>query len=268
MRVTEHSFPLAGIDVVITRPRHQAQNLSELVRLAGGRPVLFPVIEIAQVADPGGLPGKLKLLTQADLLIFVSQNAVTMCRQALDEYGETFPSVPVYAVGDSTAQALQDAGVSQIEAPSRQNNSEGLLNLCSLHNIKHKNIVIIRGEGGRELLADGLRARGAQVTYFECYRRVKPLIGDSPLQVAFRSDRTVFVTLTSVEAAINLVELCSENYLPILLQTMLVVASERIGSYCRDVLGFTGAILIAAQSGDRAMMGAMVSHITSAKNFQ
>jgi uroporphyrinogen-III synthase len=79
----------------------------------------------------------------------------------------------VFAVGPGTARALQAHGLDSIITPDGQD-SEALLALPQLADVAGKRVVIVRGVGGRALLADTLRARGAQVDFMECYRRMRP----------------------------------------------------------------------------------------------
>ncbi|MCW8833091.1 MAG: uroporphyrinogen-III synthase [Colwellia sp.] len=110
------------------------------------------------------------LLTKVDMLIFVSVAAVEFAQSSIStanwQYGQ------IFAVGKATQNALLSLGISQVITPS-QENSEGLLALPSLtQDIKGKTITIVRGNGGREHLADSLKNRGAKVSYLESYQRV------------------------------------------------------------------------------------------------
>ena len=68
--------PLTGINILVTRPAHQAGNLAATIRAAGGTPVLFPVLEIRDVKDPLPLLDLIARLDEFDLAVFVSPNAV------------------------------------------------------------------------------------------------------------------------------------------------------------------------------------------------
>ncbi len=87
------------------------------------------------------------------------------------------PTLPVNlkiaTVGQGSANALHDLGISQVIVPQDQFDSEGLLALPELQNVAGWQVLIFRGDGGRELLGDTLRARGATVEYACCYQRSK-----------------------------------------------------------------------------------------------
>ena len=67
---------LAGRRIVVTRPAGQSGHLAGLIRAVGGEPVLFPTIEIRDVADSGPLAALIDRLDEFDMAVFVSPNAV------------------------------------------------------------------------------------------------------------------------------------------------------------------------------------------------
>jgi uncharacterized protein HemX len=102
---------------------------------------------------------------------------------------------------------LERHGFQDVLAPQQGADSEALLALPELQDVAGKRILIVRGEGGRELLADTLRARGAQAEYFECYRRVLPRADTAPLISAWDRGEVDAVTLSSSQALDHLVAL-------------------------------------------------------------
>lgn len=189
--------PLAGLRVVLTRPRAQALSLAQSIEAAGGIPLLFPLLEITASEFNSDFSERLHRLPEVDFLIFISPNAVRFGLAALRQAGLTLPdSVHIAAVGQGTARALREAGHEQVLAPSQQFDSEGLLVLPELQQVDGRWIMIVRGDGGRELLADTLRSRGAQVDYLACYKR-RPAVFDGNALLAERPD---VLTVTSSEA--------------------------------------------------------------------
>ena len=67
--------PLAGLGILVTRPAHQSEHLANLILQAGGNPVLFPALEIVDVADLQPLNALIDQLDHFDLAIFISPNA-------------------------------------------------------------------------------------------------------------------------------------------------------------------------------------------------
>ena len=151
--------PLGGIGVIVTRPARQAAGLAAALAALGATPIIIPAIVILPPADPAALARVHAELDCFDIAVFVSANAV--------EYGVPphWPSrLRVFAPGPGTAAALAAVRVADVHIPHTSYDSEGLLALPALAEVAGKRVVIFCGEGGRVLLADALRARGAVVT--------------------------------------------------------------------------------------------------------
>ena len=147
------SIALTGINILVTRPSNQASDLAEKVRLAGGNPVLFPVLEIRDTNYPRPLLDAIARLDEFDLAIFISPNAVEKAMARINATRKFPPSLTVVAVGQGTRNALRRFGVHDVTMPSGRFDSEALLELPELSEVTGKHILIFRGDGGRELLA-------------------------------------------------------------------------------------------------------------------
>jgi len=246
--------PLAGVGVLVTRPAHQAAPLARLIEQAGGTPVLFPAIEIAPPRDPAALDVVLDRLDTFDLAAFVSPNAVEQAFRALRARGRSWPpQLAAACVGRATAAALEQHGVSVVAVPEQRFDSEALLAHPRLADVAGRRVVIFRGDGGRELLAETLRTRGAEVTYAECYRRAPPQTDPGPLIERWRRGEIAIVTITSSDALQNLYDVLGDAGRALLLRTPIVVLSEAQAAACRR-LGFTTRPLVAAQPSDEAIL--------------
>lgn len=157
-----------SLNVLITRPKDKAQELAHLLNKHGISNTSQPLFSYQPLAKLDEIATALK---SADIAIFVSVAAVNFAH-------ETFPltdSLPkkVFAIGQATKQALANLGIDNIFTPATgKEHSEGLLNLPELSNIVNKNVLIFRGNGGREHLGNTLTERSAQVSYIESYQRV------------------------------------------------------------------------------------------------
>lgn len=167
-------LPLAGLKIAVTRPRDQAAPLTRRIEQVGGIPLLFPLLDIAAVPDSQALHEQVSRITQFDLAIFISPNAVQYGMAAIRAMGELPQKLKIATVGQGSAKALRELGVADVIAPAERFDSEGLLALPELQDVAGWRVLIFRGDGGRELLGDTLKARGATVEYAACYRRSKP----------------------------------------------------------------------------------------------
>ncbi|MGR9053083.1 MAG: uroporphyrinogen-III synthase, partial [Gammaproteobacteria bacterium] len=159
--------------ILVTRPSHQAGRLAALIGQKRWRAVLFPTLEIVPNLQSDSFHCLFDRLEKFDQSIFISANAVNFAVSANNGKIDTFSNHRIAAVGRATADALVALGL-KVCVPDTGNDSESLLAMSEFENVSGQSILIIRGEGGRETLADTLRERGAKVEYLEVYRRIKP----------------------------------------------------------------------------------------------
>ncbi len=216
---------LGGLSVLVTRPAEQSAPLAEAISNAHGRPITFPALEILGPKDKQAVRAQLASLNSIDLLIFVSANAV---RYAFPLMPDNIPlDLQIAAVGKATAKALDEHGLEATLVPKSSMDSEGLLALPQLQDVAGRQIVIVRGNGGRELIRETLEERGAKVEYIEVYRRQIPNRNPANL-IANWEQMVEAVTITSGQILENLFTLLGEGGGEALRKTPLVVVSERI----------------------------------------
>jgi len=245
------SEPLAGRTVLVTRPAHQAAALARMIGAAGGTAFEFPALEIEAV-PLDELTGALAQVATADIVIFISPNAAQFGMAAI----HTLPAaIQIFAVGPGTTRALQAHGLGNIITPDGQD-SEALLALSQLQQVAGKRVVIVRGVGGRALLADTLAARGAQVHFMECYRRVRPHADAAPLLARWQAGGIDAVTVTSAETLENLAALLGGAGRPLLLHTPLFAPHEKIADAARR---FGIAHVVATPGGDAGLVEGLVN---------
>lgn len=247
---------LAGVRVLVTRPRDQAENLARLIEARGGEAIRFPVIEIAEPQDTRALLAVIDRLKDFALAIFISPNAVKRAMNLILARGGLPPALLVACVGRGSARELKHFGVDKVIVPPDRFDSEALLELPELQQVAGKRVVIFRGDGGRELLGDSLRARGAEVVYAECYRRLRPDTDSTPLLRRWARGEVDIVSVTSVDGLRNLFDMLGKDGQPWLIRTPVVVVSERMAQVCRE-LGFTTEPRVAATPGDEAILEAI-----------
>jgi uroporphyrinogen-III synthase len=239
------SEALRGRGVLVTRPGERAGNLARLVEQAGGRAWLFPAIEIEDLPAPRAL-GELE---RFDLAVFISPTAAS---KVVERLGAWPRGLRAAAVGGGTRRELERRGVAGVIAPQGQADSEALLALPEMQQVARKRVVIFRGEGGRELLGDELRRRGAEVEYAECYRRTRPQ-GERHW-----SDAQVHaVTVSSSQGLANLFEMLDPAFLrarPLFVPHPRVADTAR-GREVRDV--------VLAGPSDEQVLDALMAYFRS-----
>jgi uroporphyrinogen-III synthase len=223
--------PLAGAAVLVTRPAAQAGELLAAIEAAGGRGIAFPVIEIAP-RSPQSIQAELVGLDDPDIVIFVSRNAV--------EHGLAWSGDgAIAAVGPATAAAIEAAARVVDVRPASGFDSESLLGEPALTDVRGKTIRIVRGNGGRELLATTLRERGAKVDYLEVYARRMPDYTEARIAAVsgqLAAGDIDAVVVMSVESLANLLALLPASCHPAFAETRLVTPASRVIKEVQDRL--------------------------------
>lgn len=247
---------LAGLRVLVTRPRHQSEALAALIEARGGTALRFPAIEILAARDEEAASAAMADLDSYSMLVFVSPNAVS---HGLALAAALPARARVAAVGESSAAALEQAGIAPVLRPAGDASSEALLALPELAEdaIDGARVLIVRGEGGRELLGCTLSKRGARVTYAEVYRRAKPAADASDVAERGRAGGIDAVVATSVRGLDNLFEMLHEGGTDWLTRVGYVVISERLAAHARS-LGAEIPPVVAARADDEALVDALI----------
>lgn len=216
---------LAGCGVLVTRPEHQSHDLASEIEAAGGNVFHFPVIDIIG-RDIDEIGREFAELPDPDIVVFVSGNAVAFGLAAV-----TGKNTKIAAIGPATRAAIESTGVSVDIFPEDGFDSEHLLNHAALQDVSDSRILIVRGQSGRELLAQTLRERGAKVDYLCVYNRIRhePTLADlENLETALSQGRIGFVTAMSAETLENLVQILPPQSLRLLRKSTLVAPSTRV----------------------------------------
>lgn len=198
--------------VLVTRSAAQAGPLGDALTAAGFEVSYLPALSIDPVAEADIKAARAEQAAP-DIALFVSTNAVEFGYAALD-----LPAtVTIGAIGEATATALKDLGATVTITNAEGSNSESLLHHPALNEaVTNKEVLIVRGNGGREVLADTLTERGARVSYVEVYERVVPEVSDeaiAEINQALSRDKIGVVTVLSQATYANLRYLLDEQAL-------------------------------------------------------
>jgi len=249
--------PLTGLSFAITRPTEQAKKLAELIKNAGGTPIIFPLIEITMLDDYVLFDRVISEITQYDWAIFISSNAVQNSMPRLIQKFGLPEKLKFAAIGPITADELKNFGIKSVLTPQNRFDSEALLQLPEMQDVENKKIIIFRGVGGRELLADTLKQRGAIVNFAECYKRINPQNDCKILEKQWIDKKLHGIVVTSSEAMRHLIDLAGkENWLK---KIPIFVNHARIAE---QSLSLDLQIYIAKTAGDEAMLQILISTLS------
>ena len=265
--------------IVVTRPSGQARQLIEVLTSSIEQSgvakrslpeiVSLPLLTIVPKADHSLADHIATTLKDADLAIFVSPNAIECVMRLLERDWQDFSKkiIPIGVMGGSSKLALQNHGIGQEKNPTpvlipknnEQWDSEGLWQeLQSLGwDFKNKKIVIFKGEGGREWLADTLLNAGATVEAISVYTRV-PLDLANPAWHTIREmdfSKSLWL-LTSSEAVRYLGQVVKDQF-PEGLQTASALCPHHNITEAAQAIGF--GEVFTTESGDEALIKASLA---------
>jgi uroporphyrinogen-III synthase len=260
--------------IINTRPLRQAKDLTKLLEEND-----YQVQELALIEVKTNISSKIiveykHLLEKAELLIFISANAIIYFFEELipklsilnynikDNFLSTFK---VAVIGKATAGYFEQyTGRKADILPSQGSDSESLLKEQALNtnNIINTNILIVRGKGGREFLAEQLHIRKAKINYLEVYQRVCPQNDENILSQLWNKQAIGFMIITSVESLNNLLSmtqsLIQKKRLKdsLVKSTNLLVIHKKIQEKAQQ-FGFTGDIIVSENANNLSLLKAL-----------
>jgi uroporphyrinogen-III synthase len=249
--------------VVITRPRAQAESLAQAVAALGRTTVLLPLLEIAPLADQSALQGALAELERYALVAFVSPNAIDAAFAHVAEWPR---QVAIAVLGEGSRAALArhglDAGNAVILGPQdpARSDSENLLASLDLAALAGKRVLIVRGESGRELMADGFRGAGAEVTVVPAYRRsvpeLTPELAATLHTLLGTANDWIITSSEALRGLFDLLRRLGERQVEQMQQQHVIVPHARIAATAQ-ALGLARVTLTG--SGDERLLAALQS---------
>jgi len=254
------SVTLNNKRILVTRPEHQAEHLCELISNIGGDSILFPTIEIKFILDSKNLLNCFSHINKYDFVIFVSRNAVAaVVDNYLSQTDLSLAQIQLLAIGAGTAAAMAEMNMTEVLHAGIQADSESLLKLPALQGelVEDKKILIVRGVGGRELLAEGLKARAALVDYAEVYERRLPEYKAQERLEIWQGLKPEAIIVSSNQGFNNLLKLTLEENQQQLFNTPLVVMSARTADLAKDQ-GFVQGIAVAKNKNDQGLVSALL----------
>ena len=238
--------------VLLTRPAEESATLAATLSEAGIYSSSLPLLDIEPLPNTPERHAVLRDLGRYCAVIVVSKPAARLALQQMDQ---AWPHLRWFSVGAATAQVLADRGL-DVHYPQTGDDSEALLQLPALREAIARpdaRVLILRGEGGRELLAERLREQGASVDYLELYRRFLPAYDSGVLTQRIQLERLNGLVVSSGQGFLHLQALAGPDW-PQVAQMPLFVPSPRVYEMARaagaekvvDCRGASAAALLVA----------------------
>ncbi len=245
------------MSILVTRPSPAGEQLVNRLRASGQRAFHAPLIRFAQGKELSWLSHLFPSLQAGDCIFLLSQQAVYYVNRWLNENKKPWPGgVLWYAIGHKTALAFHAVSGLQAAFPLIQETSEMLLMLPELYRMDGKKALILRGNGGRELLGETLSNRGAKVILCECYLRHFVNYNGYQQSMIWQQLGIDTLVVTSGEMLQQLRRLVPDDWRTTwLLGCQLIVVSHRLAGLARQ-LGWQ-VIRVAENADNDALIRAL-----------
>ncbi len=197
--------PLHGRRVIVTRARAQASELVERLRAFGAEVIELPAIHIVPRIEAEDVRRAVADLHTYALVCLTSPNAVELLFEAMaeaDRDARALANATVAAIGPGTAKALAAHGIGADVVPERSV-GEALLEALEGIDLEGRPVLIARAAEARDVVPDGLRARGGEVDVVALYETRAEKPGPEALEAIEGAD---YVTFTSSSTVTNFLE--------------------------------------------------------------
>jgi uroporphyrinogen III methyltransferase/synthase len=192
--------PLFGKRILVTRSREQSRKMADRIIELGGDPILLPTIKMVPPDDLRPLDDSLDRIGEYDWIIFTSVNGVEFFfRRFFERYDDLrlLAGPKFAAIGPITAAAIRARGL-RAELTAKEFVAEGLLADFPEHEISGRRFLIPRAQKARDILPDGLTARGGAVDVVSVYKTVQPDAEEiRPVIASLGETRLDAITFTS-----------------------------------------------------------------------
>ncbi|MBD0677354.1 uroporphyrinogen-III synthase [Pseudomonas sp. PSB11] len=225
---------MTGWRLLLTRPADESAALASLLADQGIFSSSLPLLDIVPIPVSDTICEVIRELDRYSAVIVVSKPAARIGVELLERFCSQAPRVKWFSVGCATARIFQDHGM-DVSFPEEGDDSEALLELASLREAlagPDPRVLILRGEGGRELLAERLREAGASVEYLELYRRELPQYPSAALEQRIETERLNALVVSSGQGFEHLHQLAGDAW-PQLSRLPLFVPSPRVAELAR-----------------------------------
>ena len=228
--------------LILTRPVHQNVELINCFKDSEVTTINYPFIKIQPLRDYVLFDSIIHQLATYQYLIFISTNSVKMFIDRMDLLSLKLPEDIILAsIGNATQEALQEKYQREVYYPDNIFDSEHLLNHSVFNNVQSKKALIIRGEGGRETLKQGLENKGAIVTYGECYKRKFLPIDFKEIKKNTKNFKNISFLITSNESAKHFISEVKNEDKSWLIKCDLIVNHEKIK---KRLITFFGNVIV------------------------
>ncbi|HKS14936.1 MAG TPA: uroporphyrinogen-III synthase [Pseudomonas sp.] len=227
---------MSGWRLLLTRPAQDCAALAQTLADAGIQSSSLPLLEIEPRPLAEHELDAVRQLDRYQAAIVISKPAARALLDLLARLCPHAPGLAWFTVGAASAQVLAERGL-EARFPEGGDDSEALLALPALGQAiagPGARVLIVRGEGGREWLAERLAEQGARVDYLELYRRRLPSYPAHALVRTIEAERLNGLVVSSGQGLEHLQQLAGADW-PRLARLPLFVPSGRVADQARAI---------------------------------
>ena len=239
--------------ILIVRPLDKAKETEKELNEKGYQSSILPLIDIEIKRDEKLT--KHFVSCQSSVLIITSSYAVRWLTQQVLTSALKFEFT--VCVGKKTASAIESSLIKNVDFGKiiipHEESSEGIIALPELSQIKQQHITLLKGDGGRNLVAKTLQKAGALVTELCVYsRKINQTLHTNR---DYKLSDIQCIIVTSIEILDAMLTIHQANTID---DRLLIVASQRIKDYALG-LGFSNIYL--SQGASARAIADCVTHL-------
>lgn len=237
--------PLFGLRGLVTRVRHQASELSALLRQQGAVAIEMPVIRIVPPESWDAVDRALAEMESFDWLVFTSANSVTALTEhlaSLDLDVRSLKGPRIAAIGPKTAAAAAAAGL-RVSLCPEEYVAEALLQALAAEGLAGKRILLLRAAEAREVLPKKAREAGAEVVVAAVYQTLPPESLDPNVVTSLEQGEIDFITFASSSTVTNFSQALGNERARALLENVCVACIGPITAATAQELGITPTVV-------------------------
>ncbi|WP_150539562.1 uroporphyrinogen-III synthase [Actinobacillus vicugnae] len=250
------------MNVLITRPDQRGLELVEMLNQHQIFAIHQPLFTIEAGVELPQLPSVMARLNAGDYVFAVSKHAIDFASATLEQTGFHYRSdLNYFAVGQQSAQYFSARSEQPVRYPITSENSEGLLQLAEMQALSGKNLLILRAETGRDLLAEKVSSLGAEVQCLECYRR--KYVEENLTEKISLCKRVGVDTIvvTSGHILTMLYEQTAENDRIWLNECRLIVVSQRIANMAYKLGWKQNHVILSEKADNNSLLETVLKEI-------
>ncbi len=241
---------LTGKRIIVTRARHQADGLAQMLQSYGATVILCPTIEIRPPDNWRAVDEAISKLRYYQWLVFTSSNGVTHFLRRFDETGHgraELAALKICAVGKKTTEKLQEERLQVDLMPQRftaENLASAFIRKFGVgQRMRGSRMLLPAAKATRDVIRPALEKLGVTVDVVETYQNVLPDVSNEEIISLISQRPADYVIFTSPSTVNNLAVLLDSDQLSTHLPDTRVACIGPVTAKAAEQCGLTVHLL-------------------------